>query len=253
MVWRGLKYPVAFALAGIGLSFAACVIGYLVTGVAIGAANTNSVAGYSIDVAATFLLSVWSVGLAMRLVCWQRSLRSTPIGLPWRIFRLLAVAAGIASLCVVVLPLSGNALVAALLWSGTNPGPFDRPRMERIVAQVRQLDLKGSGEFYLNLSGKISPGTDKMALSRSLWEAITRKDYWIEAERDDDGTLSVVIITRNLNHAGAYGFAYSDKILKPQPDEFSYGGLSLDVPSGVHETDQNGKIDDHWWKVANTQ
>jgi hypothetical protein len=228
-VWRWLKYPVALALAGIGLvlAFYGAVM-FLFGGVAVGLWT---------DIAAIFILSIWSLGLAITLARRPRPSAAKPAGMGWRVLRLLAIAIGLASFCFAISPyVAGEPL---LIYRGH----FDRPRLEQIVAQVRQLDFKGYQLLFVDPSGKVRKGQDK---SPGLHD-------WIDAERADDGTLSVVIVTRNYGHAGVYGFAYCDKILTPEPDEISYGGLSLPVPGGVCETDRNGKIDDHWWKVANTQ
>jgi hypothetical protein len=64
------------------------------------------------------------------------------------------------------------------------------------------------------------------------------------------GDLKVVIVTRNLGHAGSYGFAYTDVPLTPAPDPKQPGGFSIDLPGEFGWAIPPVKIDDHWWKVG---
>jgi hypothetical protein len=68
------------------------------------------------------------------------------------------------------------------------------------------------------------------------------------ARRSSNGKLSVVIETRDLGHAGEYGFAYSDVALSPRP--FGASWLEIDVPGPLSLVLPNMKIDDNWWKVV---
>ena len=67
-----------------------------------------------------------------------------------------------------------------------------------------------------------------------------------------DGKLKVVIETRDLGHAGEYGFAYSEVPLIATPLGGSRDGewLELDLPSHLKIVQPNMKMDDNWWKVC---
>ncbi|MHC4505338.1 MAG: hypothetical protein ACYTFI_18710, partial [Planctomycetota bacterium] len=69
------------------------------------------------------------------------------------------------------------------------------------------------------------------------------------AQMAKDGNLKVVIETRDLGHAGEYGFAYSDVPMSPRP----FGGdwFTLDVPGNLYLVLPGMRIDDNWWKVLN--
>lgn len=64
-----------------------------------------------------------------------------------------------------------------------------------------------------------------------------------------DGNLTVVIETRDLGHAGEYGFAYSDRPLSPEPFDGGGSWLRIDVPGDLNMVMPEMKIDGHWWKV----
>ena len=71
-------------------------------------------------------------------------------------------------------------------------------------------------------------------------------DVW--AQRTADGKLKVVIETRDLGHAGEYGFAYSEAPLIPTKLDGEW--LSLDVPGRLNLVLPRMRIDDHWWEVV---
>ena len=63
------------------------------------------------------------------------------------------------------------------------------------------------------------------------------------------GKLKVVIETRDLGHAGEYGFAYSEVPLITSPCRAIW--LELDLPGHLTIAQPSMKIDDNWWEVLN--
>jgi hypothetical protein len=127
-----------------------------------------------------------------------------------------------------------------------NPGPFDRPRLEHIVQQVRQQDFEGEQTFVLDAAGNLKKLQDD-AYGSGYPSLPT-----IYASRASDGTLRVTIVTVDLGHAGMYGFLYSDRILRLEPDSNTHNLVILDVP-GLNPTTFEEEIDDHWWKVFDNE
>ena len=65
------------------------------------------------------------------------------------------------------------------------------------------------------------------------------------AEMTPEGKLKVVIETKDLGHAGYYGYAYTEAA--PPKQVTDWGGY--DLPGPLNGVDK--KIDDHWWAVEN--
>ena len=127
-----------------------------------------------------------------------------------------------------------------------NPGPFDRTRFEAVVKEVRLLGLKPGERRRLRLDDL---GDPKSLRALNQDEVIERGrgagNVW--AESTSGGRLKVVIETRDLGHAGEYGFAYSDVPLAPQP--FGDNWFCLDLPGHLNLVLPNMRIDDNWWEV----
>ncbi len=118
-----------------------------------------------------------------------------------------------------------------------NAGRFDRKLMESIVEKVRHSKLEPDTQATFSLdpiTGAISPTKRELDLYGSYVSAVV----------SPSGRLKVVIVTRNLGHAGSYGFAFSDDPWAPSPWE--HGIYYLDVPFHVDMTRPSMKIDDHW-------
>lgn len=133
-----------------------------------------------------------------------------------------------------------------------NAGRFDRPLFEAIVAQVRQAGLKPDTqqEFILDqLSDpkSLRPRGDDEASKWPSRKGASR--VW--AQVSARGDLKVVIETRDLGHAGAYGFAYSDTTLSPVPMDGDGNWYRVDVPGHLYILIPKMKIDEHWWEVLN--
>ena len=128
-----------------------------------------------------------------------------------------------------------------------SPGPFDRSRYEAVVENARALVVKPGETKLLRLADLHDPASLRL---RRPGEGEARGqgagNVW--AQRAPNGRLQVVIETRDLGHAGEYGFAYSEVALSPSP--FGGGWLSLDVPSHLNLVLPDMRIDDHWWEVV---
>lgn len=129
-----------------------------------------------------------------------------------------------------------------------NPGPFDRARMSAVVERVRKAGIKPGEHREFVLNGWLDP-TSLKAIRSEGSAPIGRGAGRAWAEVAASGALTVVIETRDLGHAGEYGFAYSDEPLTPQP--ISENWYRLDVPGPVNQVTQRMKIDAHWWSVEN--
>lgn len=130
-------------------------------------------------------------------------------------------------------------------------GPFDRAKMEGLVAQVRDLKFSGERKFYWSgVSG---------AIALSTADAVGPPNGW--ADGTEDKNLKVILWTNDGGHAPfAYGFAYSDMPLAPDgtpidaPIFFSSGPNSVIAHSAASAFDMPGlhlmkRIDAHWWAV----
>ncbi len=130
-----------------------------------------------------------------------------------------------------------------------NAGRFDRGHFESVVAEVRKLDLKPGEVHKLRLDDLDDPTSLRPFRDSDIGAGMGEGNVW--AEVSAAGKLKVVIQTRDLNHAGCYGFAYSDDPLTPTP--FGHGDsnwLQLDVPGDfLNMVLPEMQIDEHWWKV----
>jgi hypothetical protein len=133
-----------------------------------------------------------------------------------------------------------------------NPGAFDRKHCEAIVTEVRSLGLKPGETANLRLDDISVPKSLRSLKPNEMSEAgFGEGKVWAAMTRD--GKLKVVIETRDLGHAGEYGFAYSEVPLIASPLGGSNDGnwLELDLPGHLTITQASMKIDDHWWEVLN--
>ncbi len=110
------------------------------------------------------------------------------------------------------------------VWRRQNPGPFDQKKMEAIVERARLMHVPPGEEKDFQVPDLADP--------KSLYRN-GRVQVWVSKE----GKLTVLIETNDMDHAGSYGFAYSEES-PPNLNEFD-GWLP------------EGQINAHWWKVAN--
>jgi len=156
----------------------------------------------------------------------------------------------IAIACLLLLAVLGVAAVLFFTPFGVilrqNPRSFDRKHFEAVVARVRTMAQPAGQEFQFRLDDPSDPASlrnlkpNEMFLrgqgTGNVWASVTPA-----------GELKVVIQTRDLGHAGEYGFAYSDVPLSPKP--FGSSWSYLDVPGRINLVQPKMKIDDHWWEV----
>lgn len=129
----------------------------------------------------------------------------------------------------------------------SNPGLFHRSRFEAVVARVRDMPLEVGETKLLRLDDLSDPASLRPCepdefFRRGECEGVV----W--ARLDADGRLAVVIQTRDLGHAGSFGYAYSDAQLTPTSDDPSWSWIA--VPGPLNLVRAGGKMDDHWWKVT---
>ncbi len=130
-----------------------------------------------------------------------------------------------------------------------NPGRFDRESLEGVVTQVRLSGMKPGEQKEFMLDDLSEPKTlHPIPNGRLLPRGHEAGHVW--AEVSTEGKLKVVIETRDLGHAGEYGFAYSEIPLTPKPSEIDRGWFSIDVPGRLNLVQPDMKVDDHWWKVV---
>lgn len=129
-----------------------------------------------------------------------------------------------------------------------NPGPFDRERFENVIEEVRNSGIKPGETRVFRLDDLAHPESlrpwkpdEQLSLGQGLG------NVW--AQMTAEGKLKVVIQTRDLGHAGRYGFAYSEAPLSPQPYDSDW--FYLDLPCDLNLTLPGMQIDSKWWKVLN--
>jgi len=153
--------------------------------------------------------------------------------------------------CIVLFAALGLAVcgrgspVFFLFWQ--HPGYFDRVYFEGIVAQVRKEKLPSKEAACFRLAKPLD-ATSLQPCSTNESGARGQGAGMIFASQSPEGHLNVVFETKDLGHAGEYGFAYSDIPLEPQP--CGGGWFTLDVPSHLNLVQPDMKIDEHWWRVV---
>ena len=165
------------------------------------------------------------------------------------------VVVGVVSLLAFAMTCCAPLVLFIQVWMQQNAGTFDRQRFEGVVDQVRELGLKPGESADLRLDDVYQPKSLRLRkANEELEEALAKEeivkragDVW--ATMTADGKLKVVIETRDLGHAGEYGFAYSEALLAPTPPAWSRDVLRLDLPGDLYYSRR--KINDHWWEVYN--
>jgi hypothetical protein len=161
--------------------------------------------------------------------------------------RKMRIAAGVLALGLAVGLFAMRSTIMAALFLQQSPGSFDRSWCEAVVQQVRALGIAPGETRELRLDALRDPSSLRL---RRPGEMPARGEGagYVWAARTPDGKLAVVIETRDLGHAGEYGFAYTEAPASPKP----YGGnwQSLDVPGHLTFVLPQMRIDDHWWEVV---
>lgn len=139
----------------------------------------------------------------------------------------LILAIGAGSILMALFVIYGIGVPIALplaLSERQNPGPFDQRKMEAIVERARLMHVPPSEEKGFQVRDLADPNSLYRNGHVLVWASKA-------------GKLTVLIETNDMDHAGSYGFAYSEKS-PPSLNEFD-GWLP------------EAQINAHWWKVAN--
>ena len=118
------------------------------------------------------------------------------------------------------------------LWTG-RPGNVDfylhQRHYRNIVKKVRELPLAAGAKTNARVDGLL-----------------------VNETRNASGSYTVTITTVDWNHAGVFGYVFSDEPLSPHPNENYPDYLGVDNPGEMPFSDkriigQGG----HWWSVYN--
>jgi hypothetical protein len=159
---------------------------------------------------------------------------------------IVAVACGAGM--VIYLVMASASVVASGL-PALRTGPFSLNTMEAVVAKVRKRALKPGEEKEFRLSSLSAPSSLR-PLKPGDMENRGEGAGHVWARMSSEGKLTVVIETRDLGHAGEYGFAYSDVPLTPKPFGDGSNWLTLDVPGRLNLGLPDMKINERWWEVV---
>jgi hypothetical protein len=119
---------------------------------------------------------------------------------------------------------------------------FDRAGMDQIVARVRASGLAAGEVRAFRLEGGRLVELPERTVPRGSGAGR------VMARQGERG-LQVVIQTRDLGHAGEYGFAFSEQELEPEPAGDGGAWRTLDLPSHLQWVTAQDQIDRHWWRV----
>ncbi|MGO8688034.1 MAG: hypothetical protein ACLQLG_00215 [Thermoguttaceae bacterium] len=124
-----------------------------------------------------------------------------------------------------------------------NSGPFNELRLTAIVQQVKTIRLRPGEKLELRLDDLANPKSLRKLKPNEIFPGQGDGSVW--AEVTADGKLKVVIETKDLGHAGSYGYAYTEA--GPPKQVTDWGGYDLPGPlCGVDK-----KVAEHWWAVKN--
>jgi len=130
------------------------------------------------------------------------------------------------------------AFLMILLTVARGAGPFDRPRMEHIIQQVRAQPFHDSQDFVADSAGNIH-------IRASNNEPIN-----VIADRGKDGSLVVQIVTNPEGHAGSWGFVYMDPPVPMQKEDGADDGrLNTPGTGWLDATYPKDRIDNHWMRA----
>lgn len=125
--------------------------------------------------------------------------------------------------------------------------PFDKPRLQAVVEEVRARGVKPGDELLFRLD---NPENPKSLRPRARNEYFPRGrgvgNVW--ATREPGGRLIVIIETSDWGHAGEYGYAYAEV----RPHKTSDGAFEIpELEENMICTDPGAEVANHWWEVAN--
>jgi hypothetical protein len=194
----------------------------------------------------------WDVVMPVAFAGWI----ALPLGLAiviWAILRLAGVrkkwvvlvgaAAPIVLGGAILLSPAGSLLLITGIFAEQNSGPFDQARFAAIVEQVKAIGIQPGESLELRLDDITNPKSlRRVKLNEIFDRGYGAGNVW--AARAADGSLAIVVETRDLGHAGEYGFAYTGTS-PPTP----ISDWATDLPGPLNRVDK--KIGDHWWAVDN--
>jgi hypothetical protein len=112
----------------------------------------------------------------------------------------------------------------------------------------------GHADFYLHQSKyrNIVTRVKELPLAAGAQTSTRVDGLLVNAARSASGSYTVTITTVDWNHAGVYGYVFSDVPLTPHPNENYPDSLSVDNAGDMPFSDkriigQGG----HWWSVYN--
>jgi hypothetical protein len=132
-----------------------------------------------------------------------------------------------------------------------NSGPFDRPRFEAIVAQVRREELP-AGQVREFKVENLADATTLRPLRQGemLFDSDNVGHLW--ALRSSNGIYRVAVLTRDYGHFGRFGFANSDIPMRPEQDANGLWYLPDLIQIPINAASPDMKIDEHWWQVKSS-
>jgi hypothetical protein len=112
----------------------------------------------------------------------------------------------------------------------------------------------GHADFYLHQSKyrNIVTAVKRLPLAPGA-QTTTRVDgLLVDVARDASGSYTMTITTVDWNHAGVYGYVFSDVPLTSHPNQNYPDFLSVDNPGDMPFSDERiiGQ-QGHWWSVYN--
>ena len=137
-------------------------------------------------------------------------------------------------------------LIPVRMLMDQNPGPFKQKTYTAIVEEVRSRVPNGTEEMTFRILDFADISSLQPSGSNELIRGQNAGTIW--ASKNSFGELKVVIQTKDLGHAGEYGFAYSDVPL--HLTSFGEHWYYIDVPGRLNIATPKMQINQNWWKVV---
>lgn len=127
--------------------------------------------------------------------------------------------------------------------------PFEQPHFQALVEAVKARGIKpGEENIELRFDRMNDPRSLRLLGPSEYMRGREAGNVW--ASRDPNGKLTVIIVTKDLGHAGQFGYAYSEippqKVGKDEHLEFG------ELPN-LRCTDADWKVAENWWQVVNCE
>jgi len=149
--------------------------------------------------------------------------------------------------CIVFTLVSVFVLLRLVFWPGPqDAGPFHREHLESVVQRIRGFGVPAGQSRHFRLDRLDDPRSLRDRRPEDpLGSGLGEGD--VDARRQPDGSLVVVIQTRDHGHAGRYGFAYTE--VPQNGTAVDNGWFLLDLP-GYWIVRPPMRVDRHWWRVT---